>query len=112
MGSGFDRSKTDNQVDERLEVAAFLFWLLGPEWRVPQLPAGISHDIAEQVLLHASLGEVVAFEVEEYVAYRRLGKKCEAVLGVERFPELVERLAAVAAHLLYAGLIPNASQGR
>ena len=76
------------------------------------MPAGISHDKAEQVLLHAPLGEVVALEVEKYVAFRRLGKKSKAVFGVERFLEFVERLAAVAVHLLHPGLIPNASRGR
>ena len=112
VGARVARSKTDNEIDERLEVAAFLFWLRSPQRRVLLLPAGIRHDVAEQVLLHAPLGEVVALEVEEYVAFGRLGEKREAMLGVERRPEFVERFACVPALLLHAGLVPNAHQCR
>ncbi len=69
-----------------------------------------ARDVAEQVLAHALLGEVIAFEVEEDVVGRGLGQEREAVLGIERPFQLVVRRAAVAAALLDARLVAEARQ--
>ena len=81
-----------------------------PERRVDWRAVGTTGHVAEEVLLHTVLGEVIAFEVEEDVVGGGLGEKRQAVLGVEGLSQLVIRRASLASDLLRTRLLPDPYQ--
>ena len=71
------------QIDESFEGSTLILKGFRPERSVGGLAVEAACHVAEKVLAHAFLGEVVAFKVEKDVIGGGFGQERKAMLGVE-----------------------------